>query len=1776
MNGNTVSKRGRFAVLAVRIALVLVAGRLLLAVLVPFTVERVASAHGFDVAWTRMRVHYLRGAIEIDDLTARIRAEKGAPANEPLLRIETMRGDLAMKDLVTGDLRVQRAEMRGVDVLVERRRDGTLPALAALIAATSTDDAPPVEEPAPISFAPPIRVDQLRAAGVRIVVRDELAWPNQPWQLDVDVRADHVGYTDRVGRLEVRASGANLLDGARLEMDIETRADDAKVDARFHAGALRTSAVAPWLAEIAAIPGLTSDATTEQIDLGGRVEAHLRVDGAARDGIGGSFTVSGLGATADGRSLANLGTASIELASLRSDGARVVLVEVQEASIATRIDASGAMCALGFAMRDVDGPKPAPDDAPASAGGRTSAERFDFAVDAIRCDRLLASFRDERFEPAVEIGAALERAIVTGIDTRGGNTRVGIDIDGALSGIDAKFTARGSAAIFGERKSIEIDLAASGIRLNSAAAYLGELGVESTLVNGSLTAKLVGQGRETPTGGVEGDLRLTGLELVDGERVFGVRALEVLGASIEPATQTVSVRDVLVRGTDLPLSRGHDRSFAALGLHTIEPRSTRKTPLETRTPITHASGAGSISGEPTTLPRIEIDRLAILENRISWRDEVLEQPVSVVFDDCGLEVTNLRLFGDPARHERTTANVRLWSHAKELIKEVEVTGKIATRPGPLNFSVDLVGKAGGITASRVQPYLDPTGIQEQLQEASVSGRVVMRVARESDELNLDFELLDAGFQNADGSSTGVKRFAIRNATIAADGIEAGSIEVLDAKLHVSRDPLGALLALGFRIPLSVFQQAAADSGPSAAPLEDSKATRVLAGLPDVRVETVRVTNAELVWIDQSFQPPLSSTARLDLDVDRFSTRSAADPAQFRVAIGVGEAARAITVDGRVRLSPEGAALDAAWHARGLQAGNLVAYLPEGVACEIESGEVDFELAVDVADHEAGGLRGRIEVAQARLAEAGAERPLLALERFETIVERADPAASVFEIRRVTAAGLELDARRDVRGRFHALGFATGGVASSTIDAVHARSAEHAVLAAEIAPATSPSESSPIGFQLPESTRVTLGELDLELAHFRFEDEMRDAAPIDLSARITAPKDQVIVGANARELPPIVFALEMSPRPFARTARCEFTLRPWADEPSLHAAFDAEGISGDGVGSFGRDFAAWIDGSELREGVASGSVEARLRWKRRSPLDLDLRAGFAADVSVGRLEFRDAPDGRVLLALDGAEAEIARVDLATGSVHAKSIELRRPELHAQRTSEGFEILGLVVRPELRPKDDAARIDATNVDVIEAAAVDTRSPATTAAATSEIRVDELVVRGIDVMLHDDAATPPTMLPLTDLDVLVQRFTTRAFEEPRVITIDAWLGAGKASMPAPERASSVVSGLATAVGSALQGEEESMRFEDRLVFQEAALTGRIQFFPELTGHAQATLSGLELLGFTGTAKQEGLDVGDGTLDASVRMRFRGKEGVRVDSEIVFSDLSLAEPKSGPVETYLTLPVPLDTVLFLLENADGEHRIPIGITLDENGLTTGAIAGAAAGAATSVIATAVASAPLRVLSTFTDLFGVTGGEEDPPPSAQLEFAAGTTTLSSASIASLEPLLAKMRADADYVVQVQHRLGAADVARAEALANPAPEICREIADGLRRRRAEIARERGELAAVVRAEWGAGDVRSAEADTLRLRALDAEAGRVEDAFDNVLEHLKPGAERHRAKRTRAAALTVARARVEALRAWFEAQGITRMAERFEAKPPTFDVAGGDAPGSILAVLRERQ
>jgi hypothetical protein len=294
------------------------------------------------------------------------------------------------------------------------------------------------------------------------------------------------------------------------------------------------------------------------------------------------------------------------------------------------------------------------------------------------------------------------------------------------------------------------------------------------------------------------------------------------------------------------------------------------------------------------------------------------------------------------------------------------------------------------------------------------------------------------------------------------------------------------------------------------------------------------------------------------------------------------------------------------------------------------------------------------------------------------------------------------------------------------------------------------------------------------------------------------------------------------------------------------------------------------------------------------------------------------------------------------------------------------------------------------------------------------------------------------------------------------------------------------------------------------------------------------VELTALRGLAQAAGASVGGGIFDGRVELLGRDDGGLDVRSRLVFTDLQYAEPPNGPIARYLSLPVPLDVAIGAVQAADGSITLPVDLTLDGTGLTTGKVLGAATGAIASVLTTAVASTPVKVVTGFAGLFGSTSSEkrwieEDP---IFVEFAPGLTVLSPAAQQQVEEVLRRARSDKNVQVVIEHEFGPADLELAARRANPPREQAQVLAEDLRRRRLDLIARRSALLAPARAS--AADPSHAEA-VEQLRQLQTELADVEDAFDELYDLLRRGAERQAGRRARSAALELADARLDHLR-----------------------------------------
>jgi hypothetical protein len=380
---------------------------------------------------------------------------------------------------------------------------------------------------------------------------------------------------------------------------------------------------------------------------------------------------------------------------------------------------------------------------------------------------------------------------------------------------------------------------------------------------------------------------------------------------------------------------------------------------------------------------------------------------------------------------------------------------------------------------------------------------------------------------------------------------------------------------------------------------------------------------------------------------------------------------------------------------------------------------------------------------------------------------------------------------------------------------------------------------------------------------------------------------------------------------------------------------------------------------------------------------------------------------------------------------------------------------------------------------------------------------------------------------------------------------------------------------VGSAaravtLQGDQHALA--PRPLFEEIAVAGRLAFAPFLQGEARANVTAFELTGLRGLAKAVSIEIADGVLDQRVEVDLRGPDGVDVRSLQVFRWLSLTEPPGGPISTYLRLPMPLPSVLFLLRNDEDEQRVPIAIHLPARGVKTSDVVDAVAEAFAKVVADAVAGAAARAAGVVTGFFDFLWPKRV-LPTAALDFAGGDPALSVGDLSRIADALAR---DPQLEAVLAHELGPDDLARAAALASPPPTVVAAHVADLRQRRAELETRRQQLVADLDALYAAARLPEARRGQEALLAHDGMLGALERTLDEALGLLGGDTPRAARRRTDAAARALAQARLDAVAAALRAAVPELAADRLVRRTPrgaaSADATGG---GRVTIALRRR-
>lgn len=1260
----------------------------------------------------------------------------------------------------------------------------------------------------------------------------------------------------------------------------------------------------------------------------------------------------------------------------------------------------------------------------------------------------------------------------------------------------------------------------------------------------------------------------------DGER-FELALATI--SDLRTTTDELAIGDVRLWGPQLTVLRTND---GALGLAGLRLRSPLEAPAAAPAPKAAAPFAAP------TWPRLRLGTLHWSGANVQFTDASLTPPATLALGDTELSIDALTL-GAEAPPGRLVFATSLADAIGALRLEAELTPSATSLRSTLQLTGD------GITANALAPWLAKAGLVPTLQNGSLRLLADAEVRCEPTGALLRTSLSNLAFVDGEQPLLRVRSLRGDGVRVDADGLDLGSWRLGEPFVACARGDDGHLALLGMRTtsPAAAVSAAATaassndSTAPKGSPTQPATATptRDAAGqFPAPRRHGELVLERGVLQCTlPGREPPLRAMA--DAVVGRAAADTQSTPLTATLQVdGIVRSLRA-----RANLVPGpswqlGCELDA----EGLRGDGLAGLLPPDLRCTLVDGA--FHLALDAkalppAQASAnGGLA--CELRALRLTDRGEE--LLALDQLSLPVR--ELGNDDLHLGQLTARGLRGLCTATSDGTHFAgllLAATTSARGPATASAANGAPAANGTPTANGTPATNAAPTA-----TANAIRLPLVRLDgatFELERLVVRDRRGDdGEPLIVRGSLRADAFAPRLDAPS----PLQLTLRASALPLCRELAAELTLEPYAVAPTIDGAVRIGGLSTTKLAAVSPSLASKVQGTS-DDLTATARLHARLDLKRRDPRSLDPTRAFAGELSLTDVAVVDGSLGpgneRSLAKIGEVDVVLRAFDPASGDLLLRSVHVDDVQLAAVRSAAGLDLLGLrLLAPNPEPNPAASPAPAAAPNAAPSAAtgalpgeapparpVATSAPEPSTGSATEFAVDQLQVAGLSIDLRDETTTPPTHLPFADVEFELERFTTRALREPLQWQFRTAIRGGPVALEKRVVHSSLLTGLVGSAGAAVLGGSDRHETEARPLVDEIRVRGELQLFPALAGRIVTDIAALELPAFRGLAKATGVELTDGVLDHGSTLVLRGDDGLALDSSTVLTWLSLREPPGGPISTYLRLPAPLDTVLFLLRNDADEQRLPLRVRIDGHRAKSGEVTQAAVDALVAVIADAVASAGKRAGGMVTGALGLGGDGKVPELTAQWPFAVGDPLPPTAEVA---PLLAALRADPTLELVLVHELGSADLARAGALTSPSPAAITATIASLRVRHRELLAERAELAPAVLAAYDTGRTHEARTAHQRLAGLDQELGELERALDEALGMLGEDSPRQQRRRASAAAIALGQKRLAAV-----AANLRQLAPELPEKQiqwrrprsvPTADLPEG---GVVRAMLRRR-
>ena len=1194
---------------------------------------------------------------------------------------------------------------------------------------------------------------------------------------------------------------------------------------------------------------------------------------------------------------------------------------------------------------------------------------------------------------------------------------------------------------------------------------------------------------------------------------------------VRTVDDTLAIGTIELVGPELRIRKKADGSILLAGLRV---KAAKPGPTELPPPLP------GIDDAAIKLPKLRLGSLDWSGTKLVYTDAT-QTPATK------LSLQNLRVHADAITIGEAAPPGRLTVAFSMPDVLQSFTAQLSLKSTENSLRASLDSKTSGITLQGLRTWLEPLGIQPELKSGELQFTAAAELTVQENGFAASAELVNVRL-----TDDGQKLLSLRSMRgNGIDGFHLGTWAVQDPFVKVHRDAEQTLHALGLRLGQSNAAATASAVPPTNQPKPSPNTLE-----PSFTLGDLTIDRTTIAWTDAR-HPDRTFSIGLDAKV---GANQAGRELPINLTLRLDGAIQSCGIEALVQLHPARDTIIGKLKAKGIQGSELALLLPEGMSCTLVDGalEASFDAGINKLDSSAmhAILRG--------------------LKLQDGPIELAAVDEVVLDI--ATASDSEL----------HITDAHMQGIRASvtmTPEALQVPGFAFAIATATENPDAPATASAPAS--APAPAPVTLPKLRIDALALEFERiELRDrrgeeAEPLVLHTGLRL-REAWVGDPNADEPEPMLLQVTGDVQPLGAKFTADTSLSPFDLTPTLDIDFLLESFDTTQLQRVMPSLAGQVRG-EATSLTATAKLHASLNLKRRNASKFDFSRSFGAGLSIENLVVRDANSEEPYASIASIDAIVRAIQPSTGSVLLRSLTIDDPKLRLKQDSDGMHIAGFVLPTP--PAEEAT--DRPPEDITRAAEPNrpAKAPAPTNHNAVEFAIDRFDLFGLSLDFKDATTEPPTHLLLTDTDAELRRFTTRAFTEPRPMSFSVAVRGGPVQLERRVIKSSALAGLLTSSAKAMIGANQVHEYEQRAVLDELSADGHLQLFPTTLGHINVSLTELELTAFRGLAKLAGVNLTDGLYDMRVDVELKGYDGIEIRSNHVLTYLALNEPPNGPIYRYLRLPAPIQTVLFLLRNADGQQRLPISLHVPADGVSQSTIVSLAIENLIKLIGGAFGSAGQRVLGGASG--GLIGGSSDIPDIAlEVPFASGSPL---PAPHNLQPLIEAALADDTLSIVLTHEMGAGDQPRARELANPDAEVVRATVARLQQKRADLEAERTPLAAKVIALYAAGKAQQALRLQQQLHSLDHYQGELLSALSKAIQHDGNPLERGVLRLTRQVALALAEARLDAVSKEL-AEGCPQLlatasadsAARLERRPGRgLPIAGLPAGGRVVAVLRRR-